>query len=256
MAATETHRWLKLERPPAIDDVRQTTLDEFRNVLSQWFGELTQMLREGEIPLNSPVRVAASVEEALSPYHAAFETVFEAMWKGGAQAGRESAARKHEFTISFEITRPETEQALEEHANNASTQVQSRISGDLTQALVDAHDDGLSIDEIARLLQDEVFPDMKTWQARRVAQTEVISASNKGSLTAYRSASGVTGKQWLSTDDHRVRESHEDIDGQERPLGVPFTTGAGHAAEFPGDPSLPPSDRINCRCAVAPVVET
>jgi uncharacterized protein with gpF-like domain len=251
---TDPHRWLKVERPPAVDDVEQTTLSEFRDVLSQWFGDIIRQLLRGTIPLSDPVEVAASVRKAPSTYLEAYDLVFEAMWKGGAKAGRESAARRHGFDIDFEITRPEVEDALEENADRAAEQVEERMTGDITDAVLDAHDRGLGIEEIAQELSEDVFPDMKTWQARRVAQTEVISASNKGNLTAYRSASGVSGKKWLATDDHRVRESHEDIDGQERELGEPFETGNGNEAMFPGDPSLPASDRINCRCAVGPVV--
>jgi uncharacterized protein with gpF-like domain len=250
----DPHRWLKTERPPSVDDVEQTTLQEYRDVLSQWFANIQRALLAGDILLTNAIQVRVGVEQALNQYLAAWDTVFEAMWEDGAQAGRESAARRHGFDISFEITRPEVEDSLEENAERASEQVKSRISGDLTQALLDAHEDGMGIDEIAQLLEDTVFPDMKTWQARRVAQTEVISASNKGNLSAYQSASGVTGKEWLATDDHRTRESHEDIDGQERPIGKPFETGNGNEAMFPGDPSLPASDRINCRCAVGPVV--
>lgn len=213
------------------------------------------MIVSGEILPTNEIQVRVGVEEALNQYLAAWDLVFEAMWKDGAQAGRESAARRHGFDIDFSITRPEVDEALEENAERAGEQVQERMTGDIVDAVLDAHDRGLDIEEIAQELSNDVFPDMKTWQARRVAQTCVISASNKGNLTAYKSASGVTGKKWLATDDHRVRESHEDIDGQERELGEPFETGNGNEAMFPGDPSLPASDRINCRCAVSPSID-
>lgn len=193
-SATDLHRWLKTERPPSVDDVEQTTLQEFQNVLTQWFANIQRAILSGDILPTNEVQVRVGVEEALSEFHIAYDLVFEAMWGDGAQAGRESAARRHGFDIDFEITRPEVEEALEENAERAGRQVKQRMTGDIVDGVLDAHERGLGIDEIAQELSEDVFQSMETWQARRVAQTEVISASNKGNLTAYRDAAGVTGK--------------------------------------------------------------
>lgn len=253
-AISDPHRWLKVERPPSVDDVEQTTLDEFRDVLTQWFNTLISQLQAGEIALTSLAGIRASVEATQSAYQEAFDIVFETMWRDGAQAGREASIRQHGFDISFEITRPSVETALEDNAERASEQVQSRLSGDLTEALLDAHEDGLGIDSIARLLRDTTFQDMETWQARRVAQTEVISASNKGNLSAYQDAAGVTGKEWVATDDERTRPTHNHADNQVVLLGQPFIVGDSQAM-YPGSPELPISERINCRCAISPVID-
>lgn len=58
---------------------------------------------------------------------------------------------------------------------------------------------------------------------------------------------------WLSTDDARTRSTHEHADGQRVLLGQPFNVG-GFELRFPGDPSGPPQEVIQCRC-VALLVE-
>jgi hypothetical protein len=50
-----------------------------------------------------------------------------------------------------------------------------------------------------------------------------------------------------STDDHRTRSTHEIADGQRVPLASPFLVG-GFQLAFPGDPSGPPQEIIQCRC--------
>lgn len=50
----------------------------------------------------------------------------------------------------------------------------------------------------------------------------------------------------------RTRESHAEMDGQERGLNEPFETPSGDRLMYPGDNSLgaPAEETINCRCRV------
>jgi hypothetical protein len=51
-----------------------------------------------------------------------------------------------------------------------------------------------------------------------------------------------------------VRDAHQ-IEGQVVPVTGTFTLADGVTARYPGDPGLPPEDRINCRCFLTPVIE-
>lgn len=55
-------------------------------------------------------------------------------------------------------------------------------------------------------------------------------------------------KQW-SCQMIRSRDTHIDADGQQVGPGEFFDIG-GYPCEFPGDPSLPPEESINCLCSV------
>jgi hypothetical protein len=43
-------------------------------------------------------------------------------------------------------------------------------------------------------------------------------------------------------------QGYPGLEGQERSIDEPFDVG-GYAAQFPGDPGLPPEECVNCHCA-------
>lgn len=55
-------------------------------------------------------------------------------------------------------------------------------------------------------------------------------------------------QHWHSTEDERTRDSHRPMNGQVRPYGTPFTSGAGVSLRYPGDPKAPAKEVIKCRC--------
>lgn len=56
-------------------------------------------------------------------------------------------------------------------------------------------------------------------------------------------------KAWITSADHRVRDSHRDLHGQTRDLGKSFKTfGRSRALAYPGDPRAPLGEVIGCRC--------
>ena len=54
---------------------------------------------------------------------------------------------------------------------------------------------------------------------------------------------------WLATSDSRTRPTHRAAEGQRVPVGQPFIVG-GAELRFPGDPSGPPQEVIQCRCTM------
>ena len=100
----------------------------------------------------------------------------------------------------------------------------------------------------------------RSWHylARRIARTETMGAVNAGTWTGavvYAQESGATRfKQWLATDDQRVRDSHRHADGQLRPLTEAFSVG-GHDLQYPGEPIGPAHEVIQCRCTLAILTE-
>lgn len=85
-----------------------------------------------------------------------------------------------------------------------------------------------------------------------IGRTEIVSASNAGSLLGAK-ASGVPSKKiWLATQDDRTRDLHLEVDGQVvNTLDGNFQVG-GEEMKYPADSSLgaSPSNTINCRCTV------
>lgn len=94
-------------------------------------------------------------------------------------------------------------------------------------------------------------------RATVIARTEVIAASNAGSINQIRLV-GLTGtKEWLATMDTRTRCSHLQADGQSVGIQDKFKVGGAPCGvaeadlDFPGDPTGPPEEIIQCRCSMA-----
>lgn len=86
-------------------------------------------------------------------------------------------------------------------------------------------------------------------RAERIARTEIISASNLGSLEGARSTGLKLKKKWITTPDDRTREAHraENIGEAIVPLDEKFYVG-GEYLDCPGDPNGSAKNVINCRC--------
>ncbi|MFV2016240.1 MAG: phage minor head protein, partial [Candidatus Heimdallarchaeota archaeon] len=86
-------------------------------------------------------------------------------------------------------------------------------------------EEGLSINQTATLLRSE-FRRLSPSRAATIARTEIVSASNRGSLTTVSLESEALGldtiKIWRATGDSRTRDSHRRANGQKRPLDEPF----------------------------------
>ncbi len=82
----------------------------------------------------------------------------------------------------------------------------------------------------------------------RVARTEAGRAWNTATLAAARALQGPDRplvKQWITRRDTRVREDHDDANGQLRLLDEPFTIGPAEMSA-PHDPTAPASQVVNC----------
>ncbi len=95
--------------------------------------------------------------------------------------------------------------------------------------------------------------DSARWPNRAVtiARTETMGALNGSRADAFQAFAEEGGegmeRLWLATSDLRTRESHRLVDGDRVGLTDPFIVG-GFPLMFPGDPSGPPQEVINCRC--------
>ena len=99
------------------------------------------------------------------------------------------------------------------------------------------------------------------FRAETIARTEALRAANQGSHELYQQAvdNGTLAvdqlvRRWITARDERVRASHVLMNGQQRGLNEPFLSGDGNLLLFPGDPSAPASDTIDCRCALTTVL--
>lgn len=102
--------------------------------------------------------------------------------------------------------------------------------------------------ELEKLLNS---PDFNRARALTIARTESTTAANKGIQLGAGSTDYVVEKFWIATMDKRTRRDHMLASAQEPiPVNAPFIVG-GTPMMFPGDPSAPADQVINCRCVQA-----
>jgi SPP1 gp7 family putative phage head morphogenesis protein len=147
-------------------------------------------------------------------------------------------------------------QSLIKHYVNQATQRMNDVSDVLTQRVREQLTEGIKQNETIPQLRDRIMAGGNLTRARAesIARTEVIAANNMGSLVQVQELGGVGTKTWLSKIDDRTRETHKHADDQTVKINQEFTVGFSRLS-FPGDPSGPPGEIINCRCTLTYDVE-
>ena len=115
---------------------------------------------------------------------------------------------------------------------------------------------GEPIDDIAKRLRD--VTDMNHSASVRNARTATIGAQNAGRNDASKriQESGIEMVDvWSCTLDARTRDTHLELDGQERGEDGYFTTMFGDKLEYPADPNGDPSEVYNCRCRLNSIIK-
>jgi hypothetical protein len=93
------------------------------------------------------------------------------------------------------------------------------------------------------------------FRAETIGRTEALTSLHQGQHEAMRQGvdagqvqvQNVT-KVWKSAADNRVRETHRALNGAKAGFSAAFVSPSGARLMFPGDPSAPPAETIQCRC--------
>lgn len=153
---------------------------------------------------------------------------------------------------------PEWDEALEGYVESTQRlldEVGTHLSEAAVRTLAQGLNDGDSPDQLRSRLLAAFATDgtqLGPTRAQRIASTEATRAWNAGTLAAAEALTGPDRplvKQWITRRDTKVRPAHAAADGQLRLLGEPFNIG-GHEMQYPGDPSAPANQTIECRCVL------
>lgn len=149
----------------------------------------------------------------------------------------------------------EAEQELLERTFIASKRTLARITKDINILITEGYTSGKGINVVASVIEKR-FNTLETWEARRIARTEIHNAHNNAVMRTY-DRLGVEYTQWISVDDGRTRGTdpndtadHLILNGEIIPIGETYSNGLA----YPGDTSGPIEEWINCRCSNAPFV--
>ena len=139
----------------------------------------------------------------------------------------------------------------EESSDSPDTSGDSRFSEEKQdqEPLISEDDDE---DEVEELMEREAVANywLSINRAMLIAKNEANTFLNYSDFVDAKE-SGYTTKTWLTMLDDKVRDTHEEIDGQT--IGIDETFKVGNSElKFPHDWELSPdpNEVINCRCAV------
>ena len=135
------------------------------------------------------------------------------------------------------------------------TQITDTTKTELRGIVSQAIDEGLSVPNAVKLIEKVGLEQIVPRRSEMIARTEIVGASNAGSVAAAQSTELDLDAEWITTRDDRTREAHIDMDGETVPLGESFNVN-GDEMEFPGDSARGASagNVINCRCTVGYVM--
>lgn len=168
------------------------------------------------------------------------------------------AAAEIGVKLSIDAHALSVQRYVQGHAGKAITRVNATTRAKLREVLIDMTGPGspASYEDITRAI-DKVFAGRRA-NVLTIARTEALPAYNFGTLEGWRQSGEVAAKVWSTANDEVVRHAHNALEGVEVAMGDVWTmTGDDnetYACEYPGDDTLPPELKINCRCTVEAVL--
>ena len=143
-----------------------------------------------------------------------------------------------------------TLQFSEDHLTNytftASDKTMNRVDSEINKILTDGYREGWGVRDVRNRIMER-YDQFSSWEANRIARTEMQTAHNMGMMNKYQEM-GVDYIEWRSAHDRRTRRSHALLDGEIVKVGGKFSNGL----MFPGDKSGKIEEWINCRCSIVP----
>ena len=135
-------------------------------------------------------------------------------------------------------------------ANSILSTQQAEINRIIDVVVSEGGREGWSIERISEEITRQLERDLtaiQSYHAERIARTEVIGASNKGSFdAAERSGLGMK-KQWITSGLKGIRDSHLFYQSQGL-VSTDYEYNVG--LKYPGDPNGGADEVINCRCSI------
>lgn len=212
--------------------------------------KLIQPETKVDIPGVTPI-TKAQRDAALKRVKHYLEVESKANWEDAVKAPINSAATASvsqlvgELGLSFDVLQPGLAKFVKKEVGHLIKQISATTLDDVQSHMATGLKDGQSIDQIKDALSESgAFAPSR---ARLIARTESTRATNgaqRSSLSDYQKESGnKVKKEWLTSNDDRVREEHEKMEGERKDIDEVFTNGLLE----PGEP--------NCRCSLLYSVE-
>jgi len=173
-------------------------------------------------------------------------------------AGGEKALKQLVTDRPFNALSPAVLHALEHYRTARIAAISEHAPKQVRAAVAAGLAAGEGAAQIRKRIQ-EIYDDLTSWQAERIARTETIWAWNEGAQQGYIQSGLVEKKQWVSSGDARSCDYCLSMDG--RIVGIRdcfFQRGTEHplgGLKFDYEDIEHPPLHPNCRCTIVAVLE-
>ena len=144
--------------------------------------------------------------------------------------------------ISFDINNPKVVEWIKSHTGEAIKQIQDTTLEKLRITLAEGVANGESIPNLSKRVA-EAYEEAKGYRTDRIARTETMQASNKGTLEGYKQSGLVEKKEWITAIDERSCDECVAMEGEVVEINKAFSCGV-----------MQPPLHPNCRCTIAAVI--
>lgn len=164
------------------------------------------------------------------------------------------AAQELGVDVRWDLMNPRVKEMVDDYETNRIVQITETQRENISDIVRQGFDAGLRGPEIAGQVEQHYDEELIPNRAETIARTEMGIASSRSAHAVHKTSGIVERQEWVATLDHRVRDEHEDLNGDVVGIDEQFTV-EGHSAPHPHAFGVAELD-INCRCAaVAKVPE-
>lgn len=188
------------------------------------------------------------------------DVILKGIWRDSAEAlgGRifqmaKNARAPAKIKQSEDFFAGVVSQYLEQFGGDKIVSITNTTRAQILEQIASGREEGLGEKEIAKRISTAA-PSIGRVRAAVISRTESHAAGNFAAQESAKRTEAVTQREWLASGGGRTRDSHRSADGQVVGMDEPFRVGGANLM-YPGDPSGPADEVINCRCAIGYIVE-
>jgi HK97 family phage portal protein len=220
------------------------------------------LIEEGKRVLSAFASGERDLDEVIDGMSSLYRQVFRAGYASTIEFFGEAIAEelsekkipraRMDLRFSFEPGSPEIISFLDETVIKDVVDVLDSTKRSIRKVVSSGLAQSKTMDDIAMLLQGQyrrwygVDPELAFDRSRafKISRTIVHSGAGYGQNQAAAQSRIVIGHGWITSLDGRERDSHAAIHGERKPFGQAYSNGL----MYPGDPSGPAEEVIQCRC--------
>ncbi len=234
----------------SMKEVAKTQREKFKALFDGYVGQ-------GDDPEQAMTKATVEIYGVDAVDQALFKKLAPA-WAKAIRDGFDIANDLLGGGVNWKLYNPTLAKWVVSHGLEAAKEINGTTKAELEAlrpVIAEGLKNGWSIDDVAKKL-NEVYDKLGDSRATLIARTETMMTINHGQFETY-SGESVTKKQWLHSAHGDYRETHLAMARLGPiPMDQDFEVEPGVKMKYPGDSRGGVANLANCRCCLAPVIET